>query len=295
MDVPFGNDNACDTRLPSLHSPTIAAAGIEALQTFEDVDAASDDEDDYFQVPIPTVSTGTTTFAYQLALQNRIKNGKLVRHGEYDMGAYKPTFIHDSLMLPGSLANFLGKRHPKNLVPKMTPALLPGFHAYVHSETQQPCILQSPNATDYVQGMLIFGQGKKARRLIHEHYRAKTRRVTVEVQVDVAVPVPLFQRKLPTDSWRLKRRIISAHAWIWSNAGSGDVQFRTQCPKWTLEDYIEGNLAPKQPLRIERAGFLEDEVSIIENDNEDEEEVREVIYGGCGALDYDRGPGFTGW
>ncbi|KAK4546406.1 hypothetical protein LTR36_002083 [Oleoguttula mirabilis] len=291
MGIPFGHDDAADIRSAPGRSPGLAVVPFKVLLGNEDrvllpapekalsvapePADASDDEDDYFQVPIPTSSTGTTMFAYQLALQNRIKNGKLVEHGEYDMRAYKPTFIHDSLMLPGSLANFLGKRHAKNLVPKMTPALLPGFHAYVHSDTQMPCILQSPNATDYVQGMVVFGQ--------------------VDVHVDVAVSVPVSERDYPTEHWRLKRRVVSGHAWIWSNVGSGDVLFRTQYPRWTLEDYIDGNLAPQQALRIGDACYLKDEVTVIVTDDDEGKEDRKVVYGGCGPLDSDRGHGFTGW
>lgn len=64
---------------------------------------------EYFQVGIPSFSNGLTTFAYQQALRNRISEAKLLRHAEYDMQKYTPTFIHDCLMLPGSLANLLGK------------------------------------------------------------------------------------------------------------------------------------------------------------------------------------------
>lgn len=143
--------------------------------------------------------------------------------------------------------------------------------------------------------MLVFGQGKKARRHIHEHYRGNSRRVTVEVQVDVAVAVPVFERNYPTERWRLKRRVVSAHAWIWSNVGSSDAHLRTQCPRWTPEAYINGDLSPKQPLRIEDAGYLEDEVILIDSDAEEQQEERPEASGGWGSTDYDRGAGFTGW
>lgn len=165
----------------------------------------------------------------------------------------------------------------------------------MHADTQEPCILQSADDEDYVQGMVIFAQGKKARRLIHKHYRANARRVTVDVEIDVAVPVPYFQRVFPTEHWRLMRRTIRAHAWIWSNVGSGDVQFRTQAPRWTLEAYISGSLGPVQSLRIEEAAYLDDEVFVAEKDDADEREKREAVDGGGGHLDYDRMPGFTGW
>lgn len=63
----------------------------------------------YFQIGIPTFSNGLTTFAYQQVLRNRIPESKLRKHAEYDVESYTPTFIHDCLMLPGSLANLLEK------------------------------------------------------------------------------------------------------------------------------------------------------------------------------------------
>ena len=69
----------------------------------------STDEEDFLQIPMPILSTGLVTFAYQRALRNRIRYDKLAKTGEYDRRTYPPTFIHDCLMLPGSLANVLGK------------------------------------------------------------------------------------------------------------------------------------------------------------------------------------------
>ena len=68
---------------------------------------------------------------------------------------------------------------PPDIIPRMTPAVLPGFYPHIHAETREPCLLQSPNTSDYVQGMLIFGEGQKGRDLIHRRLRPHTRRVTV--------------------------------------------------------------------------------------------------------------------
>lgn len=108
MGISFGHDNACDAQQAFELPPEYAATEGCSL-VGEKHPSYSDDEEVYFQTAIPTTSDGPTTFAYQLALQNRIKNGKLLKHSEYDMSAYKPTFVHDILMLPGSLANYLGK------------------------------------------------------------------------------------------------------------------------------------------------------------------------------------------
>jgi hypothetical protein len=78
-------------------------------KTSQDNDNPNDMEVDFLSVPIPTFSTGITTFAYQRTLRNRVKSGKLARGGDYDTRAFTPTFVHDCLMLPGSLANVLGK------------------------------------------------------------------------------------------------------------------------------------------------------------------------------------------
>ena len=49
----------------------------------------------------------------------------------------------------------------------MTPALLPGYTARIHSQSLQPALVQSDDPQAYVQGMLIFGLPKSLRRLIH--------------------------------------------------------------------------------------------------------------------------------
>lgn len=179
----------------------------------------------------------------------------------------------------------------------MTPALLPGFHAYVHSKTLEPCILQSPNHSDHVQGMLVLGQGRDSRNVIHEHYRPHCRRIKVEVEVDVAVTVPHHERDYETERWRLQRRTVWAHAWLWSNAGSSDTHFRTQVPRWNLEDYLAGALGPKEPPRIEEDGWPDAEVIIADTQYErvSQQPKREIVYGGCGSLDYIVEDHFTGW
>lgn len=108
MGISYGHDNAADTRSASMQSSVLALPDVREHLKYQE-DHHSEDEEDSFQVPIPTFTDGVTPFAYQLALRNRIKDGKLRRHGEYDMSRYTPTFIHDCLMLPGSLASLLGK------------------------------------------------------------------------------------------------------------------------------------------------------------------------------------------
>jgi hypothetical protein len=75
----------------------------------QDNDNLYDMDDEFLPVSIPTSSTGITTLAYQRVLRNRIRSGRLARGGDYDTRAFTPTFVHDCLMLPGSLANVLSK------------------------------------------------------------------------------------------------------------------------------------------------------------------------------------------
>ena len=107
--IPQGQDEALDITSDFNLPPTPATAMPIQPAGESDADRSTDDEHDFLQVPIPTFSTGLTTFAYQRALRNRVRNHKLERHGEYNIRKFTPTFVHDCLMLPGSLANVLGK------------------------------------------------------------------------------------------------------------------------------------------------------------------------------------------
>lgn len=78
-------------------------------QSTKNVDEVNELHEPFLAVPIPGTSAGPSTFAYQRALRNRIGSLKLARGGDYDTRAFTPIFVHDCLMLPGSLANVLGK------------------------------------------------------------------------------------------------------------------------------------------------------------------------------------------
>lgn len=60
-------------------------------------------------LPLPTSSPGYLTHAHQQAMANRITHDKLLPGGAFDPALYTPVFLHDTLMLPGSLATVLGK------------------------------------------------------------------------------------------------------------------------------------------------------------------------------------------
>ncbi|KAK3721542.1 hypothetical protein LTR37_003098 [Vermiconidia calcicola] len=304
-------DEALDDISDLLLSVNIRAAEMNEQHSRSNTNTRSTGEERYFQASMPTTSLGLTTFAYQRALRNRIKHAKLTKHGEYDVHKYTPTFIHDCLMLPGSLANVLGKASAEEIIHRMTPALLPGFHAHVNSKSQQPCLLQSSSPEDYVKGMVVFGQGREARDCIHKHYRSPARRVKVQIEIDVQVPESSGDTESPYMLWYLQRKKIWAHAWLWSNVSTVEAEFRAVAPCWTLEDYLAGNLRPAQGIRIEPGGFIgesyDPDVEEVSGnkDGDDGREVfqksnrqrerREVVYGGAGTLNYERTDAAIGW
>lgn len=58
---------------------------------------------------ISVTGAPVTTFGHQRALLNRMPASRLAPGAKYDASTYKPTFVHDTLALPGSLAQLLGK------------------------------------------------------------------------------------------------------------------------------------------------------------------------------------------
>ncbi|KAK3627112.1 hypothetical protein LTR56_019436 [Elasticomyces elasticus] len=281
LHASFGNDNAADARA-KLPQP-LPIIVHRAEETDDEAASTVAESEEYLNVSIPMSSPGITTFAYQRALQNRIKEAKLLPRGDFDTRIWKPTFIHDCLMLPGSLANLLGKLDAEQLIHRMTPALLPGFHPYVHADTLQPCILQSPNMQDYVQGIVVFGLGAESKKIIHDHYRSHCRRVKVEVEIDVSVALAPANRVFPGELWRLQRSKVPCHVYLWSNAGSGDAMFRTQAQRWTIDDYLGGNLEPAQVLNIVE-GWQDVQLGDLDSDA-DEVEERGVTHNGAGSAE----------
>ena len=74
-------------------------------------------------LPLPTSSLGYLTHAHQQAMANRVTYDKITPGGAFDPSLYTPVFLHDTLMLPGSLATILGKvrlhhSHPTNPLPR---------------------------------------------------------------------------------------------------------------------------------------------------------------------------------
>lgn len=133
------------------------------------------------------------------------------------------------------------------MIDRTTSALLPGFRAQVHLITHQPCLLPTVNDTDYVHGMVVFGQGSKGRNSIHEHYRPNARCVKVEAQIDVSVLASEQDSEGAVERWELRRRKVWALAWLWKDVGIAGCASNSS---WTLEDYLEGRYDMDQDLRI---------------------------------------------
>jgi hypothetical protein len=64
-------------------------------------------------LPLPTSTPGYVTHAHQQAMAHRLTYDKLLPGGAFDLALYTPVFLHDTLMLPGSLASVLGKVRPR--------------------------------------------------------------------------------------------------------------------------------------------------------------------------------------
>ncbi|KAH9845073.1 hypothetical protein Tdes44962_MAKER06862 [Teratosphaeria destructans] len=296
FQIPYGNDDAADIKADLPPRDLVIYVNHEPPSEADD---DRNDDQNIFPVQTPYFTHGLCTAGYHRALQTRVKNGDIRSHGCWDTTPYKPVFVHDVLMQPGSLANIIGDLSPEQLIHRMTPALLPGHHPHIDSNTHRPFILPSSDPSDYVQGMLLFGEGRNGRKAIHHHYTAAlphTHRVRLPVQIDVLVPVPKHEaRVFPSQKWKLKRRTVVARVWV---ARTG----RAGVGRWSLEQYLGGEVGGGQEMDVRGPEGWEDcEVEVAETgveeeaEEEEEEGERQVVIGGWGALDYGRCKGFAGW
>lgn len=177
----------------------------------------------------------------------------------------------------------------------MTPALLPGVQAQVTASTLLPCLVHSSDPQAYVQGVLVFGLGKEARKIIHRHYRhylPNAKRTRVRVEVDLRGP-----------DRSLQRRVIEARAWLCNSHRAKSARKAhdvVEGATWTLEKYLEGKLEPRQTLLRISPGLKgdEDDDGYIGRDVQErviEEGTKEIVYGSGGGIAYERAKTFTGW
>lgn len=115
--------------------------------------------------------------------------------------------------------------------------------------------------------MVLFGQGREARDCIHEHYRSYTRKVKVQVEVELLTP------GLDEQTSTLLRKKIWANAWVWSGVG-GLAASVGAGSTWTLGTYLSGSLGRAEGMRIGRAPFIgEDHPDEDDKNQEDDSPV----------------------
>lgn len=95
----------------------------------------------------------------------------------------------------------------------MTPGILPGVHAHIDSDTEQPILVRSPRPEDFVQGMLVFGLGKEARGVLRAYYGRFAHRHRFPVELEVRVG--------QDGQYHLERRAIWAYVWLKSSKIDG--------------------------------------------------------------------------
>lgn len=72
-------------------------------------------------LPLPKSFPSCLTYAHQQAMANRVTYDQLLPGSAFNPAMYTPVFLHDTLMLPGSLAALLGKvrlprlNHPRQM------------------------------------------------------------------------------------------------------------------------------------------------------------------------------------
>lgn len=75
-------------------------------------DFLNDDHHKSLRTSIPPgLASCNGTYTYHQALQHRIVFDRLQPGSDLDPDVYTPVFLHDTLMLPGSLAQLIGKVH----------------------------------------------------------------------------------------------------------------------------------------------------------------------------------------
>lgn len=103
-------DDHMDWTPPSLTLPTPNTSDTSASNSDSDTPLLQEHPIKLSDLlPLPTSSPGPLTHAHQQAMSHRVTYDKLIPRGAFDPSLYTPVFLHDTLMLPGSLASLLGK------------------------------------------------------------------------------------------------------------------------------------------------------------------------------------------
>ncbi|QIW94942.1 hypothetical protein AMS68_000460 [Peltaster fructicola] len=256
MQLPLGRPSATGTRkeqtlvvtgqwaspsssTPS-EAPTVSYDRIESVPPGSGPKLKEIDDQYLSCAPSETVQA-LTTDGYSLAFRNRLIYADTLPNAALDSGAWMPIFIHDVLMLPGTLAHIAGKDSEADIIDRMTPAVLQGYRALVRPKSEAPAIVKSDNPTDSVHGMVIFGQGKKARLPIQEHYsRHNARHITAKVTLEAMVPIPRALRGENGQQWGRQLVAVSAAVYVWLHYRTSDFPPDEQ-KAWTFEEFLRGS------------------------------------------------------
>lgn len=126
-------------------------------------------------------STSHTTFSYTLATRTLLEPTELLPGSELDISRYPPIFIYDILQFPGSLSSLLSCSSPLDLIHRMTPGTLKLW--LVHADVDgQPRLRFTGREEDVVRGMMVFGRGKRNRRVLGGHYGCEAKVVRVSMR-----------------------------------------------------------------------------------------------------------------
>ncbi|KAF2863194.1 hypothetical protein K470DRAFT_255314 [Piedraia hortae CBS 480.64] len=237
-------------------------------QTFSHSDRSSESLDDSllngFPIPVRVQSLSAQarrpardedeciTFGYRRLLSNtRIREPLISSQGHLSTELYKPLFIHDVLMQPGSLSALLGRLSSVEILTRMTPANLRGYTALVHPTTHLPCIVPSSDPAETVKGVVLFGAGRISRDKIHQHYTHygvhDATYLPVEVDVD-------FSEEGETGAivWHPGRKEIEAVVWTWGASAEPLLgsAYESERAKWTLENYLGGKFDEDTDCRL---------------------------------------------
>ncbi|KAK6427126.1 hypothetical protein LTR95_016039 [Oleoguttula sp. CCFEE 5521] len=188
---------------------------------------------------LPISSPEPVPHSYQRALSNRFPEDRFRPDGDLQPHVLLPIFIHDVLMLPGSLANVMGKASAEDILHRLTPAQLGGARLHLRAETKQPVLLPSTNPDDSVHGLLLFGCGRRSRKRIDRHYQAHSHKVIARPMCET-----ITTRSAARSDCRQEKRLIQstimAEIYLWSN----DSVLLEPEPEgsrgWTLNDFLTG-------------------------------------------------------
>ncbi|KAL1590292.1 hypothetical protein WHR41_01022 [Cladosporium halotolerans] len=158
-------------------------------------------------------------------MANRIPHDRLLPGGGLDPAIYTPVFLHDTLMLPGSLASLLGKDSPLDILDRLTPARLPSFTIVTPADPPHVACLLPMSVPSTVTGLLFFGTGRDARKLIKNHYRPFAKRTCRNVVIEVKVPVNANSGSVKRE-WRLEPRRVMAQVFVGKVVRRGSVAGR---------------------------------------------------------------------